>query len=198
MSLTFDALRTANVQRMSQFKNAHGEPAHSTQDGSDWSPAQWLQAVVGELGEFATVRVAYEEGVIGMVEYRDKASKELADVVTYLDILARRAFDNVAFNTDLSPAGALMTVVAHLGEYANDRKKYERGDHSYEEFSARRDASFAKMQLAIYNLFEVDQRTTPQQGDKVTRVDDVGVNLGIATVRKFNEVSKRVGCDVTL
>ena len=60
--LTFNALRGANTARLPQFKNKHGELAHSKKDGSDWSPAQWLQAVVDEL----------------------------ADVVIYLDILAMR------------------------------------------------------------------------------------------------------------
>ncbi len=47
--LTFNTLRGGNKARLPQFKNKHGEPAHSKADGSDWSDAQWLQAVVGEL-----------------------------------------------------------------------------------------------------------------------------------------------------
>lgn len=45
--LTFDALRQANRARLPHFKNALGQPAHSEPDGSDWSDAEWLQAVVG-------------------------------------------------------------------------------------------------------------------------------------------------------
>lgn len=91
--LTFAQLREANTLRLPQFKNKHGHAAHSEPDGSDWSPAQWLQAVVGELGEFANLRKKYERGDLGDTEYQALAAKELADVMTYFDILAKRAFD---------------------------------------------------------------------------------------------------------
>lgn len=96
--LSFSALRKANRARLPEFKNKHGELAHSEPDGSDWSPAQWLQAVVGELGEYANVRKKYERGDLTGVEFRSMASKELADVVTYLDILAMQ------LNIDLGSA----------------------------------------------------------------------------------------------
>src|SRR5689334_18053857 len=92
--LTFNTLRNANIARLPQFKNCHGEPAHSKPDGSDWSPSQWLQAVVGELGEFANIRKKYERGDLTFVEYEALARKELADVQTYLDILAMRCLDS--------------------------------------------------------------------------------------------------------
>lgn len=86
--LTFDQLRKANRYRLPLFKNKHGELAHSEPDGSDWTPAQWLQAVVGELGEYANVRKKYERGDLTYAEFHTAARKELADVQTYLDILA--------------------------------------------------------------------------------------------------------------
>lgn len=86
--LTFNTLRSANVNRLPTFKNSKGEPAHSMPDGSDWSPAQWLQAVTGELGEYANLRKKYERGDIDEQEFRTEAKYELADIVTYLDILA--------------------------------------------------------------------------------------------------------------
>lgn len=86
--LTFNTLRSANVNRLPTFKNSKGEPAHSKPDGSDWSPAQWLQAVAGELGEYANVRKKFERGDIDEQEFISLAKAELADVVTYLDILA--------------------------------------------------------------------------------------------------------------
>jgi hypothetical protein len=100
--------------------------AHTRVDGSDWSPSQWLQAVVGELGEFANVRKKFERGELTFDEYEVQAKKELADVQTYLDILALRCLD---------------------------------------------------------------------EGDKVC---SKGVDLGQATIDKFNEVSHRVGADVWL
>ena len=87
-SLTFDALRTANIMRLPLFKNAKGETAHAKVDGSDWSPAQWLQAAVGELGEYANVRKKYERGDIDAHTFKALAAKELADLQIYLDILA--------------------------------------------------------------------------------------------------------------
>lgn len=86
--LTFNALRGANSARLPQFRNKHGNLAHSEPDGSDWSPAQWLQAVVGELGEYANLRKKFERGDIDAEQFRIEAADELADVVTYLDILA--------------------------------------------------------------------------------------------------------------
>ena len=89
-SLTFDELRIGNVERLPKFRNAKGEIAHSANDGSDWSPAQWLQAVVGEIGEYANLRKKYERGDISATEFQSLAADELADVQTYLDILAFR------------------------------------------------------------------------------------------------------------
>lgn len=87
-SLTFRQLREANCKRLPQFKNSRGELAHTKADGSDWSPAQWLQAVVGELGEYANQRKKFERGDIDEATFLREAADELADVTTYLDILA--------------------------------------------------------------------------------------------------------------
>ena len=90
MELTFDQLREANIARIPQFKNKKGLPAHSEPDGSDWSPAQWLQALVGEVGEYANLRKKFERGDISEEEFDKEAAKELADIQIYLDILAFR------------------------------------------------------------------------------------------------------------
>lgn len=86
--LTFNTLRGGNKARLPEFKNAKGERAHSKDDGSDWTPAQWLQAVTGELGEYANLRKKYERGDMDEDTFRSEAADELADIVTYLDILA--------------------------------------------------------------------------------------------------------------
>jgi NTP pyrophosphatase (non-canonical NTP hydrolase) len=96
--LTFNTLREGNMHRLPEFKNKHGGFAHSKPDGSDWSPAQWLQAIVGELGEYANLRKKFERGDIDAEEFHSEAADELADVVTYLDILAFR------LNIDLGEA----------------------------------------------------------------------------------------------
>jgi NTP pyrophosphatase (non-canonical NTP hydrolase) len=91
MSLTFDALRGANLARLPQFKNGRGEPAHSQADGSDWSLSAWSNAVLGELGEAANIIKKIERGDVTLEEARPALAKEFADVQTYLDILAYRA-----------------------------------------------------------------------------------------------------------
>lgn len=91
--LTFAVLRAANRARIPQFKDCHGRTAHGAVDGSDWSPAQWLQAVVGELGEYANIRKKFERGDLTFEQYAPMAAKELADVQIYLDLLAQRALD---------------------------------------------------------------------------------------------------------
>lgn len=88
--LTFNTLRGGNKARLPEFKNKHGEPAHSEPDGSDWSDAQWLQAVIGELGEYANLKKKIERGDLTMENTKGDLARELADVVTYLDILAFR------------------------------------------------------------------------------------------------------------
>jgi NTP pyrophosphatase (non-canonical NTP hydrolase) len=98
--LSFETLRKANRLRLPQFKNSKGQLAHSKADGSDWTPSQWLQAVVGELGEFANIRKKFERGDLTFAQYKVEARKELADVQTYLDILAMRALDAVGYHPD--------------------------------------------------------------------------------------------------
>lgn len=96
--LTFAQLRLVNSLRLPVFKNSKGEYAHTENNGSDWSPAQWLQAVIGELGEYANFRKKYERGDISYDEFIVEARKELADVIVYLDILSSQ------FGIDLGQA----------------------------------------------------------------------------------------------
>jgi NTP pyrophosphatase (non-canonical NTP hydrolase) len=88
--MTFEQLRVANVMRLAHFKNRHGALAHAHPSGSDWTPAQWLQAVVGELGEYANLRKKVERGDYTIEEALPELGAELADVVIYLDLLAYR------------------------------------------------------------------------------------------------------------
>jgi NTP pyrophosphatase (non-canonical NTP hydrolase) len=66
------------------FKNSKGEIAHC----EEWTPSQWLQAVIGELGEFANLRKKVERGDFTLDDVRGSLGDELADVVIYIDILA--------------------------------------------------------------------------------------------------------------
>lgn len=91
--LTFNALREANVKRLPLFRNNLGEPAHSKPDGSDWSDAEWLQAVVGELGEYANLKKKQQRGDLEErtpEQQKEMLADELADVAIYLDLLCFR------------------------------------------------------------------------------------------------------------
>lgn len=93
--LTFNTLRGGNIARLPQFKNAKGEFAHRNPDGSDWSDSDWLEAIIGELGEYANIRKKLRRGDLERNEARLLMAKELADVVVYLDILAFRLTINL-------------------------------------------------------------------------------------------------------
>ena len=88
MSLTYDTLRAANITRLPRFLNKHGERVHSCDDGSDWSPAEWLEAVVGELGELSNMLKKVRRGDFTYEEAQHEIAKEFADVAIYLDIYA--------------------------------------------------------------------------------------------------------------
>ena len=94
--LKFSVLRAANLHRLPQFRNKRGDLAHSMPDGSDWSDAQWLEALVGEIGEYANLHKKRVRGDIDGVEFLVEAADELADVMIYLDILAYRIGVNLA------------------------------------------------------------------------------------------------------
>lgn len=136
MGLSFDDLRDANLLRLPQFKNALGEPAHSEPDGSDWSLSAWANAVEGELGE------------------------------------AAEAIEHFIFYALLQK---------HFGRAANLIKKIERGDVTLE---AKR------------------QELADELADVMTYLDILafrsGIDLGEATISKWNRVSERVGCDLRL
>ncbi len=93
--LTFNVLREANTRRLPQFKNAKGERAHEKEDGSDWSLNDWLTAVTGELGEAANLLKKVRRGDFPLSEVREEIGNELADVATYLDILANQCEINL-------------------------------------------------------------------------------------------------------
>lgn len=106
--LTFDTLRKANLARLPLFKNAKGELAHNEPTGCDWSPAQWLQAMVGE---YANFRKKFERGDITHQEFMAHAWRELADVQIYLDLLAAR----LGIDLDAAVAGKFNEVSDRIG-----------------------------------------------------------------------------------
>lgn len=82
--LTFAAFRSANVARCLKW---HPKGIDS------WSPSDWLTAVAGELGELASLlkmRNRERDGLPGnkFSPTQKQIADELADVLTYLDLLA--------------------------------------------------------------------------------------------------------------
>lgn len=86
--LSFRTLRAANIQRLPQFRDKQGRLCHPHPTGADWSVAEWLEAVIGELGEFANLHKKVRRGDLTMEEAKLELGRELADVQIYLDILA--------------------------------------------------------------------------------------------------------------
>lgn len=83
--LTFNVLRRANRKRQgSVYKDA------------DWSPCDWMTALAGEVGEAANVIKKMRRGDLSLDEGRAMVAKELADVQTYLDLLANALDINLA------------------------------------------------------------------------------------------------------
>ena len=82
--LTFNAFRRANAARCVKW-----HPAGI----ASWSPSDWLTAVTGELGELASLmkmRNRERDGLPGnkFSPSQKQIADELADVLTYLDLLA--------------------------------------------------------------------------------------------------------------
>jgi len=80
--LSFNTLRSANEQRIKASKYEKCE--------REWTPAHWLQATVGELGELANLMKKVDRGDLSLDEARAAIAKEFADVQTYLDIMAMK------------------------------------------------------------------------------------------------------------
>lgn len=92
--LTFNVLREANRKRLPTFRNAKGEISHpEDNDGhhDNWSLTDWCTAVTGELGEAANIIKKIRRGDFSLEDARAELAKELADVQTYLDLLAMAA-----------------------------------------------------------------------------------------------------------
>jgi NTP pyrophosphatase (non-canonical NTP hydrolase) len=80
--LTFDAFRQVNVSRCLRWHPAGIE---------SWSPSDWITAIVGELGEMASLikmRNRERDGLPGnkFSPTDEQIAKEAADVFIYLDL----------------------------------------------------------------------------------------------------------------
>lgn len=88
--LSFDTLRAANKYR--------GEQAKQYNSCVEWTHAQWMMALVGEVGELANYLKKVDRGDFTLDEKFLDIAKELADIQIYLDLLALK------LNVDLGKA----------------------------------------------------------------------------------------------
>ena len=84
--LTFHRLRKTNVKRCNTAFN------HCL---SDWSLAEWSNAMAGEAGEACNVTKKILRGDHPFKHYKKDLAKEIADVVVYADLLAAAAGINL-------------------------------------------------------------------------------------------------------
>lgn len=105
-------LREASLKRLPQFRDRQGNIAHTHPQGKCWSPDRWMNAVTGEVGELAgelkkAARGDYGPDAQHAMNYdvdampddvKLKIANEMADVATYLDLLA------IQFGIDLGQA----------------------------------------------------------------------------------------------
>lgn len=90
-------LRIANLHRLQFFHNKHGELTHP-EGVKGWTPAEWLEALVGEMGELSNVIKKVRRGDLKIEDVKKDIEDEFADIMTYLDLWA------ASLDVDLSKA----------------------------------------------------------------------------------------------
>ena len=93
MSLTFEHLSVVSKNRAKRWHSHFGE------DDTDWTIADWSNAMCGEAGEMANVVKKirrYETGTVGaqdpdLADLYEHLGQELADVVIYAVLVAQKA-----------------------------------------------------------------------------------------------------------
>jgi len=99
--VSFDDIREANMERAPTYRNKRGELMfESVADFDDTALSFWGNAIAGETGEMCNVIKKIERGDFGPdstvePEALDALGRELADIVTYCDIIAFRAGINL-------------------------------------------------------------------------------------------------------
>ena len=78
--LSFNTLRAVNMCRAGEAR-AYDKCKH-------WTHAQWMQALVGEVGELANILKKVDRGDYPIEQVKPEIEKELADIQIYLDLLA--------------------------------------------------------------------------------------------------------------
>lgn len=91
--MTFDDLRHANLTRLPDFGHYY---SGGTSDINSWSPTDWACALAGEVGELCNLVKKMRRGeAVAATDIHE----EIADVQTYLDLLAARLGVNLEIAT---------------------------------------------------------------------------------------------------
>lgn len=85
--LTFNTLRNGNIERLTRTEKF--------KECRTWTRAEWLQALVGEVGELANYFKKIDRGDYTLAEKQVDVAKELADIQIYLDLLAYKCGVNL-------------------------------------------------------------------------------------------------------
>lgn len=129
--LTFNTLRGANIARLPEFRNSKGELTHPN-GVNDWTIPEWSNAVFGEGGEAANIIKKIHRGDLSLDEARASLADELADIITYIDLLALRAGIDLGsatmkkFNEVSERVGSSVRIAAddwHRASKPNDNEK---------------------------------------------------------------------------
>lgn len=187
MALTFPALRAANLARNSR---------EGWMVLTDWSLDDWLTPLGGEVGEALNIVKKFNrerDGLVGNRETRaqllDMLADELADAVTYADLLAARfdvTLDDRSFDSFRHASKAALA--------------YRTGPHTV----ARTATNLIRL---MGTLAGVVMDITDGQRAKVTPAFAIGgvmreldilalhfdIDLGAAVVTKFNATSEKLG-----
>jgi len=181
--MDLNLLNGANALRLPQFKNSHGDPAHTHPEGADWSPRMWLVALMGEVGELVDANE---------IRNPQQIADEAADVQTYLDIYCQRSLDGYKVDDKSTMEYGLLRLIHSVGRLCEMHKKFTRGDMARLDYIAKHQHVALCLIDETRSLQQMtfDAHHTPAPKD--------GINLSDATMRKFNHVSERVQSDVFL
>jgi NTP pyrophosphatase (non-canonical NTP hydrolase) len=185
MTLTFSHLREVNVARC--VEGWH-HPIRS------WTPADWLVAVAGELGEALNVAKKLNrerDGIIGNLksaaELRADFADELADTAIYLDLLLASESLRPFAEVELTPRG-LHRLSGEVGDSLSDlgckavvslgglaKALYEDGPH---------------LRHRPVNIYAAAEGLLDVLDELAARAE---VDLAEAIVSKFNRTSEKHG-----
>ena len=174
-------------EKLQTLRAANAARVHFHKACEDWNKAQWVQALIGELGEYANLRKKFDRGDMPWQDYRPQAAKELADTATYLDILALQhrveflPLDDIGdklphVNWDAEPPEMLGYFIMHLGCYQQHELL------GGEDYSPGITQHHLSAMLSILQILAEDQN----------------IDLWKAIFLKFNEVSRRIGAPIFL